>query len=200
MAAAFSFYPTKVTTAGEGGMILTASAEVREEARIYRDQGKGAFTSNHHVRDGASWRISELNAAAGAVHVQRLAEFVRHRRMVAAQYLDGLAGVEALTPLAEPPGCVSNFYKFIVLLPQGADRARFKAEVADRFDVRLSGEVYDLPLHKQPVLMKYANGALPVAEDVCARHVCLPVHSDMRDDEVDQVLTAVTTVSREMFG
>ena len=66
--------------------------------------------------------------------------------------------------------------------------------------MRLSGEVYDLPLHKQPVLMKYANGALPVAEDVCARHVCLPVHSDMRDDEVDQVLTAVTTVSREMFG
>ena len=87
-----------------------------------------------------------------------------------------------------------------MLLPEGADRAKFKAEVADRFAVRLSGEVYDLPLHKQPVLTKYANGSLPVAEDVCARHVCLPVHSDMRDDEVEQVLTAVTTVSREMFG
>ncbi|NUP47487.1 MAG: DegT/DnrJ/EryC1/StrS aminotransferase family protein [Catenulispora sp.] len=200
LAGAFSFYPTKVTTSGEGGMIITDSAEVQQEARIYRDQGKGAFTANHHVRDGASWRLSELNAAAGAVHVQRLAEFVRHRRAVAARYLDGLAGVEALTPLAEPPGCVGNFYKFIVLLPQGADRTRFKSEIADRFDVRLSGEVYDLPLHKQPVLMKYANGALPVAEDVCARHVCLPVHSDMRDDEVDQVLAAVTAVSGEMFG
>ena len=200
LAGAFSFYPTKVTTAGEGGMILTDSAEVREEARIYRDQGKGDFSANHHVRDGASWRLSELNAAAGAVHVQRLAEFVAHRRTVAARYLDALAGVGALTPLAEPPGCVSNYYKFIVLLPEGADRSRFKSEVADRFDVRLSGEVYDLPLHKQPVLKKYANGSLPVAEDVCARHVCLPVHSDMRDDEVDQVLTAVTAVSREMFG
>ncbi|NUR60920.1 MAG: DegT/DnrJ/EryC1/StrS family aminotransferase [Catenulispora sp.] len=200
LAGAFSFYPTKVTTAGEGGMILTDSPEVREEARIYRDQGKGAFTANHHVRDGASWRLSELNAAAGAVHVQRLAEFVAHRRTVAARYLDALAGVSALTPLAEPPGCVSNFYKFIVLLPEGADRTRFKSEIADRHDVRLSGEVYDLPLHKQPVLKKYANGSLPVAEDVCARHVCLPVHSDMRDDEVDQVLTAVTAVSREMFG
>ena len=38
------------------------------------------------------------------------------------------------------------------------------------------------------------RGALPVAEDMCARHVCLPVHSDMRDDEVDQVLTAVAAV------
>jgi perosamine synthetase len=200
LAGAFSFYPTKVTTSAEGGMILTADPQVRDEARMYRDQGKGAFTTNHHVRDGASWRLSELNAAAGAVHVQHLSRFVKHRRSVAARYTQALSGIDALTPLTEPPGCVSNFYKYILLLPAGADRTRFKAEVADRFAVRLSGEVYDLPLHKQPVLMKYANGSLPVAEDVCSRHVCLPVHSDMRDDEVEQVLTAVRTVSGEMFG
>lgn len=82
----------------------------------------------------------------------------------------------------------------------GADRARFKAEVADRFGVRLSGEVYDLPLHQQPVLAPYADGPLPVAEDLCARHVCLPIHSDMRDDEIDQVLTAVTAVHSSLAG
>ena len=37
---------------------------------------------------------------------------------------------------------------------------------------------------------EFATRTLPVAEDVCARQVCLPVHSDMTDDEVDQVLTA----------
>ena len=41
-AAAFSFYPTKVVTCGEGGMVLTSSADCADEARIYRDQGKGA--------------------------------------------------------------------------------------------------------------------------------------------------------------
>ena len=111
------FYPTKVTTSAEGGMILTADPQMRDEARIYRDQGKGAFTANHHVRDGASWRLSELNAAAGAVHVQHLAEFVRHRRTVAARYTAALSGIDALTPLTEPAGCVSNFYKYILLLP-----------------------------------------------------------------------------------
>ena len=60
--------------------------------------------------------------------------------------------------------------------------------MAERHDVRLAGEVYDLPLHHQPVLAEYAGPSLPVAEDICARHVCLPVHSDMTDDEVDQVL------------
>jgi perosamine synthetase len=39
-----------------------------------------------------------------------------------------------------------------------------------------------------------------VAEDLCARHVCLPVHSDMTDDEVDQVLTAMTAVYGAMAG
>jgi dTDP-4-amino-4,6-dideoxygalactose transaminase len=196
-AAAFSFYPTKVTTCGEGGMIVSDSEHVRDEARIYRDQGKGAFSANHHVRHGSAWRLSELNAVVGRVHLRRLAEFVEARRGVAERYTAALAEV-GLAPLAEPAKCRSNFYKYIALLPDGVDRARFKAEVRDRFDVRLSGEVYDLPLHQQPVFEQYAAGPLPVAEDVCARHVCLPVHSDMRDDEVDQVITAVSAVYSAM--
>jgi dTDP-4-amino-4,6-dideoxygalactose transaminase len=48
----------------------------------------------------------------------------------------------------------------------------------------------------QPIFEEYSLGqSLPVAEDLCSRHVCLPVHSDMRDDEVDEVLTAVTEVT-----
>ena len=35
---------------------------------------------------------------------------------------------------------------------------------------------------------------------MCDRHVCLPVHSDMRDDEIDEVLTAVTAVYGELNG
>ena len=194
LAGAFSFYPTKVTTAGEGGMIVTASEHVRDEARIYRDQGKGAFTANHHVRHGSAWRLSELNAAVGRVHLRRLPEFVEARRAVAERYTAALADLAGLEPLAEPAKCRSNYYKYIALLPDGVDRAQFKADVFDRFEVRLSGEVYDLPLHRQPVFEQYAAGPLPVAEDVCARHVCLPLHSDMRDDEVDQVITAVSAV------
>jgi perosamine synthetase len=193
-AAAFSFYPTKVVTSGEGGMILTPSPDLADEARIYRDQGKGAFNSNHHVRLGYAWRLSEQNAVTGLVHLRRMNEFITRRREVAARYDKALAGLDGLEPLSEPAGCRGNIYKYIVLLPPGADRAAFKRELAEKHDVRLAGEVYDLPLHHQPVLAEYARGALPVAEDMCARHVCLPVHSDMRDDEVDQVLTAVAAV------
>jgi dTDP-4-amino-4,6-dideoxygalactose transaminase len=199
VAAAFSFYPTKVVTSGEGGMVLTSSEELAQEARIYRDQGKGAFSANHHVRLGSAWRMSELHAATGLVHVRRMGEYIARRRDVAARYDKALAGLDGLQPLAEPPGCRSNVYKYIVLLPPGLDRAAFKSELAQRY-VSVSGEVYDLPLHRQPVLADYAGPPLPVSEELAARHICLPVHSDMTDNEVDEVLTAVAAVHDAFTG
>ncbi|MEY9964005.1 perosamine synthetase [Streptacidiphilus sp. MAP12-16] len=200
LAGAFSFYPTKLTTSGEGGMLVTDSLELRDEARVYRDQGKGSFTTNHHVRQGYSWRLSEVNAAIGEIHLRRLKEFIDIRREVASRFTAALAAMPGLEPLVEAPGCRSNFYKYMVLLPEGVDRALFKREVFERFDVRLPGEVYDLPLHRQPVLAEFADGPLPVAEDVCARHICLPIHSDMRSDEVDQVLSALSAVHADLIG
>ena len=194
IAAAFSFYPTKVVTCGEGGMILTASGQLAAEARIYRDQGKASFGANHHVRHGYAWRMSEQNAVTGLVHLRRMIEFIDRRREVAARYDDALAGLDGLSALGEPDGCRGNIYKYIAVLPEGTDRVRFKQKLADAHDVRLAGEVYDLPLHRQPVLAEFAGPPLPVAEQMCARHVCLPVHSDMHDDEIEQVLTAVTAV------
>src|SRR5580704_3763017 len=80
LAAGFSFYPTKVVTSGEGGMILTAAAGLADEARIYRDQGKGSFGANHHVRHGYAWRMSELNAVTGLVHLRRMTAAIERRR------------------------------------------------------------------------------------------------------------------------
>jgi dTDP-4-amino-4,6-dideoxygalactose transaminase len=194
IAAGFSFFPTKVVTCGEGGMILTSSDDVDQQARVYRDQGKGSVSANHHVLHGYAWRMSEQAAATGLVHLRRMTEFIKHRRGVAAQYDAALAGLDGLAPLSEPPGCRTNFYKYIAVLPAGADRAAFKQKLAADHGVRLAGEVYDLPLHRQPVFAEFAGPALPVAEDLCARHICLPIHSDMTADEVDQVVGGVLAV------
>ena len=197
VAAGFSFFPTKVVTCGEGGMIITASADLDRDARIYRDQGKGSVSANHHVLHGYAWRMSEQAAVTGLVHLLRMGEFIARRREVAARYDEMLAGLDGLEPLAEPDGCHGNYYKYIAILPPGADRARFRRRMAEEHEVRLAGEVYDLPLHQQPVFAEFAGAgrdgpSLPVAEDLCARHICLPVHSDMTSDEVDQVCAAVS--------
>jgi len=72
VAASFSFYPTKVIAGGEGGMIVTNDDDIADEARIYRDQGKGSFHANFHTRMGANWRMSEPHAAIVLSQLHRL--------------------------------------------------------------------------------------------------------------------------------
>ena len=72
-----------------------------------------------------------------------------------------------------------------------------KKTLREQHEVGLSGEVYELPLHAQPIFEQYATTSLPVSEDVCARHICLPLHSDMTDAESDLVVDALATTLAE---
>ena len=199
-AGAFSFYPTKVITSGEGGMIVTARDDIRDDARIHRDQGKGAFETNDHVRMGSAWRMSEVHAAIGSVLLRHLDEFIAVRANAAAIYDAELRDLGGWAALHAPPESVPNYYKYTALLPRGMDRAEFKRRLRTDLGVSLSGEVYATPLHRQPVFAEISQGDFPVADDVCLRHVCLPVHSDMSEAEARRVAAAVREVYLDMRG
>jgi perosamine synthetase len=197
LAGCFSLYPTKIITSGEGGMIVTDDEQLANEARIYRDQGKAGFTQNLHTRLGYNWRLSEPHAAIGLVHMRHLAEFVAERRVLAQQYDTLLARCPQLRAMPTPAGCASNYYKYLAWLPDGVDRGRLKAQLREEYGVALSGEVYELPLHLQPVFETLAApGTLPVAEAACARHICLPIYQGMSHSDVEFVVAALTAVLR----
>jgi dTDP-4-amino-4,6-dideoxygalactose transaminase len=189
-ASAFSFYPTKVMTSGEGGILLTDDEELYREARIYRDQGKEGFTTNFHIRLGYNWRLSEPHAVIGLAQLRRLPEFIERRREIAAIYNEGLAQIEGLGTVLPPDGASSNYYKYMAYL-DGANRSELKKALREKFDIGLSGEVYDTPLHQQPVFADYAEGPLPGAEHICARHICLPVSATMTADDARYVLASL---------
>lgn len=196
-AAAFSFYPTKVMTSGEGGMLVTSDERIASEARIHRDQGKASFTRNAHTRLGYNWRMSEPHAIIGRRHLERLPEMIAARQRIAAVYDRGLEeAIPALTPLAVPEGGVCNYYKYIAVLREAVDRKALKATLRETFGVCLAGEVYEEPLQRQPVFEKYADSDLFVSEDVCARHLCLPIHPGMTEDQAHQVLDALAATLR----
>jgi dTDP-4-amino-4,6-dideoxygalactose transaminase len=177
-------------------MILTEDERIRDDARVFRDQGKAGFLGGEHIRLGAAWRMSEVHAAIGAVHLRRLDEFIAARRAIADRYQRELAHVDGITPLPVPEGIVSNHYKYVALLDPAVDRASFKATLRDDYGVTASGEVYARPLHSEPVFARLARDGLPVSEDVCRRHVCLPVHSDMTDEEASHVVDSVRDALR----
>ena len=194
IAGAFSFYPTKVMTSAEGGMIVTNDDQIAEESRIYRDQGKASFTVNAHVRMGYNWRMSEPHAIIGLKHLGRLPAMIEERRTIASIYDMGLDEFGNLYPLKIPAGGICNYYKYIAVMKNPRDRKALKAELREHYGVSLAGEVYEEPLHKQPVFAEYAAGSLPVSEDLCARHICLPVFPGMKQSEAMQVLDALKQV------
>lgn len=196
IAGSFSFYPTKVMTSAEGGMIVTSDSRINDEARVYRDQGKASFTQNAHVRLGYNWRMSEPHAIIGLRHLERLPGMIVDRQKIAQVYDHGLRSLKNLFPIPVPRGGTCNYYKYLAVLKEQGDRKALKTVLRERYGVSLAGEVYEEPLHLQPVFAQYGNGPLPIAEDYCARHICLPIFSGMTEQQAEQVLSAL----REAVG
>jgi dTDP-4-amino-4,6-dideoxygalactose transaminase len=191
VAGSFSFYPTKVMTSGEGGMIVTDDDRIRDEALIYRDQGKAGFYANVHTRLGYNWRMSELHAVVGRSQLRRLPEFIEARQRIAAVYDRGLQEDELLAPLRPPAEAVSNYYKYVAFLRRPIDRPALKKLLRERYGVPLTGEVYELPCHQQPVFEPLGTGALPDAERACAAHICLPMSPRMTVEQAEYVATSI---------
>ena len=190
-AGAFSFYPTKVMTTGEGGIIVTDDENVHLQAKGYRDQGKTDFASNFHTAMGYAWRMSEMHAVLGEAQLRRLDEFIAVRSAAAAVYDERLPEVRGITAVPVPDGGRTGYYKYMALLDRGIDRAALKQALREEYGVGLSGEVYDTPCHRQPVFAEYASGAFPVADDICGRHVCLPLFNNMTSAEAGIVIDSL---------
>lgn len=199
-AGCFSFYPTKVITTGEGGMITTRSEKIAAEASILRDQGKENFSSNIIVRLGYNWRMTEISAAIGISQIKRLQEFIMNRNKIARHFDQKLSGLDSIEPLITPSNEVNNYYKYIMLLSNNIPRSDFKEKLREK-GVKCSGEVYWPPLHMEPIyqnLLGTKEGDFPIAEDVCQRMVCLPIYSQMTIDEAKYVVEKTKEVLSEL--
>jgi len=197
-AGCFSFYPTKVMTTGEGGMITTNDNEIADKARVLRDQGKESFHSSKIVKLGYNWRMTEISAAIGLVQLRRLPEMIENRNEIAGYYDQELNGMDRIKPLRKNRKIVNNYYKYTAFLDIGLNRDEFKRKLAEK-GVICGGEVYWPPLHLQPVyqeLLGTREGDFPVAEDVCRRMVCLPMFSQMTRDEAEYVIEKINEVLR----
>jgi perosamine synthetase len=194
IAAAFSFYPTKVMTSAEGGMIVTDDERLYNRALVFRDQGKAGFYGNVHIELGNNWRMSEVHAVIGLSQFHRLGGFIENRRRIAEIYDKGLDGMERITALKLSPEARSNYYKYVAYLDKSLDRAVIKKELGEKYGIALSGEVYELPCHLQPVFKdsgSYKEGDYPVAEDLCRRMICLPISAVMTEEEANYVVDSL---------
>ena len=143
---------------------------------------------------GYNWRMSEIHAVIGLSQFSRLEEFNTDRRKVARFYDKELTRVNGISLVNIPAASKSNYYKYVALLKDGIDRATLKKKLKEKYSVSMSGEVYELPCHLQPIFKDqcgFKGGEFPVAEDLCKRHICLPVFAGMTEEQAKYVVESL---------
>jgi dTDP-4-amino-4,6-dideoxygalactose transaminase len=192
-AGSFSLFATKVITSGEGGIILTDDDNIAREVRLLRNHGKPEEWVTYHTAIGSNYRMSDITAIIALSQLNRLQEIISKRDHLARQYTELL---EEYIPLLKPvhPPNRSNWYKYIVLLPKSMNRARIKQQMKER-GIGLQGEVYAVPLHRQPVLEHLAvESTFPNADDICGRHICLPIYPGLTGDQIKHIVIQLAEV------
>lgn len=184
-AGCFSFYPTKVLTAGEGGMLTTDNDGVAAYARSLQHRGRDMQTSAEQYNlPGRNVRMTEMAALLGRVQLSHLDEFLKRRRQVATIYQFKLQGDERIRLIVPDEVSASSYWKIPVLLGAATERVA----VTERMkNAGVSVDwAYQPALHLQPVfrdLYGTKAGQLPHTEDLLARHICLPCHPQMSEDD-----------------
>jgi perosamine synthetase len=192
---AYSFFPTKVMTTMEGGMITTNSKEDADAAKSFRNQGKRhAAYGGLHYDLGSSWRMSEIAAYIGIVQLAKLDKMVETRNKA----------VDALTPLLDKKRidyCKTDHmdrasqYKFIINLPKKYNPDEIKKQLAS-YGVFCGGGVYETPCHVQPVFenVKFKKSEVKIAEKYCPRQICPPITSGTKPSDIAQIIAAFKAV------
>jgi perosamine synthetase len=201
-AGCFSFFPTKIITSGEGGMLTTDDDDVAAFARSLQHRGRDMQSlSERYVLPGRNVRMTETTALLGRVQFSHLDEFLARRRQVAAIYVRELTGLQGLRLILPEALESSSFWKVPLLLDRSLDRAAISERMA-AFGIAVDW-AYQPALHLQPVfrdLYGTTEGLLPRTEDLLSRHLCLPCHPRMTDEDAIQVAKvlrdAVHDVSR----
>jgi dTDP-4-amino-4,6-dideoxygalactose transaminase len=189
-AAAFSFYPTKNMTTGEGGMVLTDDQRVADRAASFVNHGRTGDDTYAHERVGHNLRMTSIAAAIGIVQLEQLPRWIRARRANASRLTDQLGDVPGLTVPFEPVDARHSYHQYTVRT-ENRERLRERLEEAG-----VGTGVYYPTLI--PHLGAYEGYEVdtPLAERAADTVLSLPVHPGLSEADVDHVGTAV----REAVG
>ena len=185
----FSFFPSKVVTAGEGGMLTTNDDAIANFSRSYQHRGRDLSSSIEvYSMPGRNVRMTEVAALLGRIQFDHLDDYLSARQQVALIYQRELQGHQHFSLISPQNIKSSSCWKVLILLDEIVDRG---AVVKIMTEAGVSVDfTYHPALHLQPVfrnLYGTSEGMLPVSEDLLSRHLCLPCHQRMTVDDARYV-------------
>ena len=195
-AAAFSFYPTKNLSAmGDAGLVTTTSAAIDDHARILR--AHGMRRRYYHDEIGWNSRLDSIQAAVLEVKLRYLPKWNQQRREHALVY-DQLFRKANLTADTVKEGVVLPitdsraghvFHQYVIRAPRRDELRNYLTEQ------KIGSEIYyPVPLHLQTSLahLGYKQGDFPMSEAASHEVLALPMYPELREDEQQTVVDAIT--------
>ena len=193
--AAFSFYPTKNMTTGEGGMVVTNDDELARRARLIRSHGQAE--KYLHVELGYNLRMTNMAGALGRVQLKKLDEWNRVRNENAERLSNGIRRINGLTPPYVDPRVYHVFHQYVIRVED--DFPMRRDELMTKLRERGIGTAvhYPMPVHHQPLFQKlgYEKDCCPKAIEASKRVLSLPVHPAMSDEDIAYILETLNDLA-----
>jgi perosamine synthetase len=196
--AAFSFHGRKGITAGEGGALVGQRADLIDEARKLHTYGIAPAIARQQGADlpvpsfdaaGYNYRLSDLQAAVMRVQLQRLPDLMSARSRAAAGYQELLEDLELVKLPITLPDRTHAWQSFVIELQPPVDRAAVALALRER-GVGCNFGTY--ASHLQPVYG--ATTTCPQSATLFARHLAIPMHANLTDDDVAYVARTLREV------
>ncbi|GAA4991291.1 DegT/DnrJ/EryC1/StrS family aminotransferase [Actinopolymorpha pittospori] len=212
----FSLQQSKHITAGDGGLCVTADAELARRMRLFADKGWPRDTDERtHLFLSTNYRMTELQAAVARAQLPKLAGVVDDRRGGARRLTSALA---SLAGLAVPPHDGMSYWQYPLVvdpaLAGGTCHDYGKALAAE--GIPANGGYLNRPLYRTPVLAdrrtygqsgyplqvpparvepRYDVGLCPEAERLIGeRLLVISWNERYTDADVDDIAAAVRKV------
>jgi dTDP-4-amino-4,6-dideoxygalactose transaminase len=197
---AYSFCQDKnLTTAGEGGMLITNRRDVWERAWSYRDHGKNYDAVHHehhphgfrwlHERIGTNWRMTELQSAVGRVALRKLDKWVDRRRRNATNLHEELAELPSLRMTLPPAECFHAYYRcYVFVRPERLatdwSRDRILGEINAAGVPCFTGSCSEIYLEQAFPREWRPRERRPIARELADTSLALLVHPTLRSKHI----------------
>ena len=195
----FSFYPNKLITSGEGGMIVTDNEELAERCRSLRNLCFQPAKRFVHDEMGWNFRMTNLQAAVGLAQLEQLSESVIKKRWIGKKYQENLKEVEDLIqlPLQRTEYSENIYWVFALVLN---DKTSFSGASEMMNELKTCGvgsRPFFWSLNEQPVLKDLkdiSRNRCPVSENISRNGFYIPSGLAITADEIDRVSESVIDI------
>ena len=202
-----SFHPVKTVTGGEGGAVLTNSEEYYQKLLLYRSHGitKNPAKMEHEpdgpwyyeqVALGMNYRMTDMQAALIISQLDKLPLFMKRRKEIVKAYDEAFSKLPQLFVQKEIPQSDTTRHLYILrIIPEKLkiDRKQFFEALAAE---NICCQLHYIPVYYFPYYEKlgYQKGLCPKAEKLYEEEISLPLYYAMTDQDVDDVIQAVTKI------